>query len=120
MSTEAVTVFRHEICFNGEADFYTYERKEIPCYLDSNGAYYTVDRQQINKQYSFFFKSNLNKALEENGKYFVLSFDQDPAKAEKAVQAKLAKDIKKTASTLEVVKATHARLGNRLERIKKQ
>jgi len=120
MSTETVTVFRHQIGFNDEGDFHTFERSEFHCQLDRHGWYSTINGLPISKGCSFVSKSGLNKAWEKNGQYFVLSLDQDPAKAEKAVQAKLAKDIKKTASTLEVVKATHARLANRLERIKSQ
>jgi len=74
----------------------------------------------IHKQHSFVSQSGLNRAWEEDGQYFVLSLDKDPAKAEKAVQAKLAKDMKKIASTLKSLQSTDALLGNRLERIKKQ
>jgi hypothetical protein len=119
MSTE-ITVFRHEASFNEADDKWTFACKEVPCIemQRQNGWYNTLDNEPIKKSQHWFSASMLYKAWEEKGSIFVLTLESDPEKAIRAFRVKLMKDFDKAFEALEVVKATHARLGNRLERIK--
>ena len=120
MSTETITVFKYAAFFDEQTEKWTYARSTFDCELDKQGVYKTVNKELVNKKYSFFFKSNLNKAWEEDGDYFVLSFDLDNKKAVKAVESKLAADIKKATKALNVATATHLKITKRLERLKAQ